>query len=241
MRIISKFHDYYDIGLGLGYAANLDYIRTEREVILSPDCKKDESLEDKTTRELAKILPRRANMPTNLAVKTITIGFCGKFYPVVIFPGEFYGKSIYCYSIEDVDKQINLTASKGEIERWFAGYNYGSRNAMRNMFTQYSDFENIETFLINRSPIVLFEGVIMSIKDKPRAVYIARWNPRLRDYGFYRVVDPYIAFQSIEMFLGNLANPEKPVPPRTDKEKIESHGMDPKLSFRKKKKGNEKS
>lgn len=34
MRIVSKFHDYYDIGMGLAFDDSIDYIRTPREIDL---------------------------------------------------------------------------------------------------------------------------------------------------------------------------------------------------------------
>lgn len=59
-------------------------------------------------------------------------------------------------------------------------------------------------------------------------------NPILKDLEFFRVVDPYTAFQEIETFISALIGME--VPPTveiSDQSKILKHGYDPKYSFRK--------
>ncbi len=60
-------------------------------------------------------------------------------------------------------------------------------------------------------------------------------NCRLRDYKFYKIYDTYSAAQEIEMYLNNLAIPEKPIPKISDKIMAEAKGFD-KYSFRKDKK-----
>lgn len=56
-------------------------------------------------------------------------------------------------------------------------------------------------------------------------------NPRLADQELFRVLPPYQASQEIEMFLSNLASPEKDAAPVPDKYKVQAHGFD-KQSFR---------
>jgi hypothetical protein len=58
------------------------------------------------------------------------------------------------------------------------------------------------------------------------------WNALLNQHDFMRVFDPYTAFQEIEMFMSNLAIPQKPMPVIPDELKAESKGFD-KWSFRK--------
>jgi hypothetical protein len=59
------------------------------------------------------------------------------------------------------------------------------------------------------------------------------WNACLKDLEFFRIVDPYTAFQEIAMFLGGLAVPLKPIPHVDDKTMVEAKGFDKKWSFRK--------
>lgn len=59
-------------------------------------------------------------------------------------------------------------------------------------------------------------------------------NPNLREMDFQKVLDPYTVFQEIETFLaGVMSENRDPPSPMTDREKISSHGMDVKRSFRK--------
>ena len=57
-------------------------------------------------------------------------------------------------------------------------------------------------------------------------------NPCLKDYDFAQMVDPYTAFQEIDMFLGNnMVDQVDPRVNRTNEEIRDSKGMD-KWSFR---------
>ena len=58
------------------------------------------------------------------------------------------------------------------------------------------------------------------------------WDAILRYYDFVRVFGPYAAFQEVEMFMANLASPEKVIPEISNEDRIESHGFDLKESFR---------
>ena len=58
------------------------------------------------------------------------------------------------------------------------------------------------------------------------------WNAMLKQCEFFRVFDPYTAFQEIAMWVGNLAVPQKPIPVISDKMKVQTHGFN-EWSFRK--------
>lgn len=197
MRIVSKFHDYYDIGLGLGYDSHVDYIRTPREVLF-----KDGASPEKEFFGKLKHFPHSQH---NVFLEYEIIGFCGEFYPLVIAK-SFYDQKRYCYSLEEL-------ASVIEIYRW---------SRYREFYETVKTLKNDELFIANHSPIVIVE---LGAK--------ATWNGFLKPYGFMRIIDPWQAFQKIEMFLGNMAAPEKPIPKQSDIEKVKSHGFDPKMGFRK--------
>lgn len=58
-------------------------------------------------------------------------------------------------------------------------------------------------------------------------------NPNLKDYDFYRAVDPYTAFQELDMWIsGTLAWPQNFMVEVSDKSKVAKHGFDPKYGFR---------
>lgn len=221
MRIISPFHDYYDIGMGLGHDEHTVYVRTPVEVEILRGRRKvrTDTPEEKVVKDLVAGLPQTSNFTSSSSA--IVIGFCGKFYPSLVFyPINSGAKPVYCYSLEEVDKYMQ-GRRKPEQALYFNMRIYGYRYTIKRMFDRYAEVDMLEPFIANRSPVIV-------LKDNK-----AIWNARLRDYHFERVIDPYQAFQKIDMFLGNLATPEKPIPPRTDKQKVQSHGMD-EWSFRKK-------
>jgi hypothetical protein len=56
-----------------------------------------------------------------------------------------------------------------------------------------------------------------------------RCNPCLNEYGFAKILDPYQAYQELDMYLGNqLAKQEDPVPHRTQELIRDAHGFDDK-------------
>lgn len=203
MRIVSKFHDFYDLGLKLGYDSHVDYIRTKREVELT---------EDRALREVFKgIIPLARSWTSGVYLEYVVIGFCGAFYPLIVV--KRYGQEpVYSYSLEELAQVI-------EITRW---------SKYKEFYDTVKSLKSDELFIANQAPIVIVE--LNGDKSK------ATWNGFLKPYNFVRIVDPFQAFQKIEMFLGNMAAPEKPIPPRTDLERLQSHGFDKKVSFRKGKK-----
>lgn len=194
MRIVSRFRDYYDIGLGLGYDSHVDYIRTPREVIFKDGASPEKEFFGK--------LRFRSDWKTQF----IVIGFCGVFYPLIIARRDYMAtETKYCYSLEEL-------ASIVEIRRW---------DRYKEFYETVKSLKNDQLFIDNYSPIVIVDGAK------------ATWNGFLKPYQFMRIIDPYQAFQKIDMFLGNMAAPEKPAPKQSDIEKVKSHGFDPKMGFRK--------
>ena len=60
-----------------------------------------------------------------------------------------------------------------------------------------------------------------------------RTNPRLLDFGVESVVSPYDIHQNLMQLLANESNPERPMLPIDDRVRIQQHGFDTKISFRK--------
>ena len=51
-------------------------------------------------------------------------------------------------------------------------------------------------------------------------------NPTLRSYQFFKVIDPFTAYQELSMFLGNnLVTQKDPNPPISDVDKRDTHGF----------------
>ena len=206
MRIIDKRHDYYDVGMGLGFDDSIVYIRTEKEIDEHP------------------LIPHYSQWETG---RWLYIGFCGKIYPVCRISYGF--QTDFCYSINDVDKFVSAYFNKFDKASYF-----GEKN---NKYNQYKytrgnlkiQFEE-HKYSYYKSLFREYNTPIFAVVPFDRRIYI---NPLLRPYHFYKVMDPYTAFQEISMYVGGvLLAPTKPIPVMSDSIKIQSRGFD-KYSFRK--------
>lgn len=83
------------------------------------------------------------------------------------------------------------------------------------------------------------------IKDWKHPIFVATinshwqdrfiWNAKLGDWNFQKVMDPYTAFQELQMWVASQARPEKAMIETSDETRLEAHGFDKKFSFRKEK------
>ena len=243
MRIISDFKDYYDVAMALGQDQTLIYNRF----------KKTEELKHLPFPTFTNNFYSYTN--DSLTVdKTFIVGFCGRIYPII---SVNLGKHRYssmsdkesrkdrklCFNIEEIDTYVRLNFKdkcyqdfhNKEFKRksdWPWGIRYHD-------FAQYFEYRNKSSgtkwgqpldsdkqyFETNRTPI--FIGQQLN-RDTAEVVY----NANLKDVEFYRLFDPFQTYQEISMWLGNQAEPRKPIPEMSDDIKAFQHGYD-KWSFRK--------
>lgn len=223
MRIISSFKDYYDSAMGYGVDYDSVWLREEKEIKRGPG-------------------PRgpRTYQHQNIDFKysSHNIAFCGKLYGCVKVAKLKEGRPVIeaiCYKIEDIDKFVEANFKKKQIKYYYehnksssfsysrrafeSGMYYGNRKAFEFFFKEIDKYseDKVEKFLIeNNTPICVDNQL----------------NAFLKDWEFYRVVDPYTAFQEIQMFFGRLRSPERPIPYVSDADMLEAKGFDPKWSFR---------
>lgn len=215
MRVVSKFHDYYDGVQRMGQDQSVVYVR-ERKVF---DLTHNLSSND---------------MASSYWGLSYIIGFCGKIYPClnvqyVDKPNPFHEYRI-CYSIEDVDDIVESKFSKSHQEKYWRVSPYGwvagsSRQGLvEHVFKKHTRQDWMSLFAQHNTPLFLLNFV-----DKQLIV-----NPMLRTYDFARVVDPYTAYQSIYSYItGVLRGPVMPIPQISDEIMCEAKGFDKKWSFRK--------
>lgn len=191
-------------------------------------------------------------------IRSHTIGFCGKIYPVIeLNRNKIYGKEKYynkkeskvkyCYTLEDVDAFVKEYYSEEYIEKFFNA----KKNVFRDIFWKDSR-ENFASFFNrakerkqqveekskkhfeNMCPV--FTAYYDQILDSKRNVIQygqITYHDSLKQLEFFRVFDPFQAFQEINMWLANQAVPMKPIPEMPNDVKIEAAGFDKKISFRK--------
>ena len=121
--------------------------------------------------------------------------------------------------------------------RWWHALRY---SVFEKWFTEIDKIkDNYEDlFTENHSPIFVATSTTVTKYDylshehgKPEKSKMV-WNASLKEFEFFKVFEPYSAFQEITMFLGSLASPEKEIPEMTDDVKIGQKGFN-EWSFRK--------
>jgi len=232
MRIKSNFHDYYDRGMAISYDDDILYIRdfSEEEVRYNRKLGFDSRLCDYSCYDFRSI--------DNIYLYYEVILFCGKPYPLIKvkayihnLPEKQNSINIVAYKIEDIDRVAEKHASSKIRDGYFDKKSKSrfSHNTLSSFFEvekkNKSYYDYVEKGGITSCPIFLFSNKYMNL------IGIAH-NPCLKDIEFFRVMDSYAAFQEIQMYLANVAIPQKEMPIVSDDLNAESHGFD-KYSFRK--------
>jgi hypothetical protein len=232
MIIISDFHDYYDTIQSMGQDRSLVYYRKERE----------ESLAVKYDPTVGKIRRKygelgsyccRVGHRIHLTIEYYVVGFCYQVYPlfvVVVDDQTNYLEKIksFCYSLEEVDSVVKENVREKEFEMYQSKkYNNiwisGGRECISKLFLELKSKSYSYIFDENRSPIFVYKQSSIS------------FNTGLKQYEFYRIFDPYTAYQELNMFMSNMAHPNKPIPTVSDEDMLQAKGFD-RWSFRKEKK-----
>jgi hypothetical protein len=229
MRIISKFHDYYDCIQATGQDQGLLYLREKEEVEgwIGPILRTGYSYR---------------GYSTGFSFDDYVVGFCGRIYPLItalnIKAQEKARRDdpkadlrVFCYTLEDMEKFIAENCTKQQQEKYYAKGYVSKSIGLQHRFMK-------EVFLACEQS---GDGLRAKFEKKRCPLFVCRrsgykrmteWNACLKDYQFMKVFDPYLAYQEISMFLGGLATPEKVIPEMTDKDMVDIKGFN-EWSFRK--------
>ena len=216
MRIISDQRDYYDCVQALGQDQSLIYVRKPYVEILSTSPFSIDAL-------------RRGYWFCDSLVRGLYfVGFCGTVYPALLVEDPSNPRNRrWCYTLEEVDTFVRDTFKPKLVERYFSGPRYYWRETWRHIrhsqFAEFFRFDGSKYVHLFKEPIF-----VAKIVHETQITY----NANLGDLRFYRVVDPYTAYQEIQMWLSNVAKVEKPIPRIDDKTMAACKGFD-KWSFRK--------
>ena len=219
MRIISKFHDYYDGVQSLGQDMYIIYNRTTVDY-------DETSLPDNVNRVYQQIqkaitpdeLFWRWRFPhmcvvnkTHVDLSYGHIIFCGGIYPYI----KATHRNMQCeffYDFKSFDEKYG-TSEFRSVKSWYRVLNM---------------FFNVETNNALREVLVEEKAIVMALDG--RYVII---NPNLKDYQFFRAKPAYEAYQELDSYIcGVLTFPHNAMVEIEDKYRIEQHGFD-KMSFRK--------
>ena len=210
MRILSKFHDYYDTAIGYGIDKERVYERNK---------------EVRCVDDMRTLFVDHNGCHVTLFV----IGFCGELFGVA----EVEGKYFYNFKGLDAFTLSKKYQSRYNIHRSLIHSFLDGRveQSLRDN-TWHRDIPDFNSYFRKYNVPIFTVKVASSIISEwsPKLVL----NPKLKDLEFYRIKDAFTAYQEIDMYLHNeLANPDNPhIDPIPDQLRAESHGFD-KYSFRK--------
>ena len=249
MRIFSKYHDYYDKALGYGIDPNVIYERKEEDITELIDKRPEvKDLLSKIHDDVFDFRVDKINSPElQIVFKNIML-FCGKIYFCIkvvykVKGVEYYANTIteFIYTFEAF-KRVIEKHSKINLEHTItSGIFDGSRSkpiTIAKRFKSLFDKQGVELditlplhFELD-TPIIVIDYDLLYTYVKKIKVFK---NRRLKDMEFYKVVNPFKAFQELSMFIGGIMGGKSPIMIEvTDKDRIAKHGFD-KFSFRKEK------
>lgn len=232
MRIISKHRDYYDGVQGYGFDTTPTYVRTQ-EVVEATDVPE---LVHRAYTQLPGWSIREWQLPE------ITRGilvFCGKLYPVLMM-GDTSLKNIK-KATQEAKKKVessvhatrwqkrrlksmldDLLTGKAIIHGQWAFNSAGIKLCFESFPREFGP----ELHVRLQCPVILYRRV----PDYPRRRDMEfALNPCLKDLGFPKWMDPFTAYQELDMYLGNqLAQQQERGPTGSDEIIRDSKGFDDK-------------
>ena len=221
MRIISKFHDYYDIGMSHGHDETVTYVRDTKEI------------------DVKDIAPIRKNRIREGCSYDFNIfGFCGRMIPMVtvsitkIVKGKAEYLTYYAYTVDDllaVHRRYGFsdeTTSRGWRTRRKTPNDLGRAVQFIEEQTDWKELEGL--WHKHSTPVFWVPMVRRGWSDNityEKKHYVI--NPVLSEFEFYKVLDPYTAYQEIDMFIGGvLANVENNMIEVDEQHRLTGHGYD---------------
>jgi len=235
MKIISKFQDYYDIGIAYGVDEKLRFNRKTMDT--------DTTVEE--LRCVTRIVYRKQEQYYRILCHFNVMLFCGKAYPLVHIKVEsitkkdkkFFYKLVdeaYCYSLETLDNYIKqyyrpIDEINDAYEELGYSYYYVStfKKYVQGHFDKKYD-KYIKLFDLYKMPYFYVESRY-DLKEKYNRWCISTDTillPQLKQYKFAKAVQPMQAFQEISMYLGKLNAVEDNTVTIEDKYLAQGKGFD---------------
>lgn len=220
MRIISTFHDYYD-GAHAGIDTSIIYQR-KTEFLDAKDPALSALIPD--VRSLSRG-DYRVGYRREADLTPFSILFCGRLYAGAHFKDPQH--DLYFFDVAALQEFVDTTISHlgfklAKAELW---------ERPGKTFRQFLSVQGTPLVLpaaeTNRWPVLMYAPSVYG-KETPLVK-----DPCLKDFGFFRLVDPYTAYQDIAQYLARLAAPENQPPVHiSDVDMANAKGFD-KHSFRK--------
>jgi hypothetical protein len=237
MRIISKFHDYYDTAMGYGHDASVVFNRVTPELDKQQSQQLLNAYAPFTRRYGEEIRTKFGSLNyTDLIFSSVNIFFCGKAYYGLTarysYPDPKLPELATVYDYQHMlDTCAMLKVKPREVDKRDKARRWWLRKDRIWWAADYFDVtpdnkKLADVMVANRHSII---AVVRTARDAEVIVC-----PQLKPFHFFKVLPPYLAFQELDMWLsGVLAeDPAMRMVKIEDKYRIAQHGFD-KWSFRK--------
>jgi hypothetical protein len=233
MRIVSRFHDYYDQGMGHGQDQSILYIRKTEPlskekaipyINLANGNLGGGSL-DKTGKEFSVSLHRRLLFFCGRSVQFVEAQFCAVRYPYEC------DEPVFIYTWEALK---SLFHAKG-IDHWDvnSGYKHSkwlSNNYPLNNVKKWLSMSQVSSSLYN---LMLKDRLSVLQVTYEGGEWVVYKDPILRKFQFIRRFQPFEAYQELSMWIGGvLPGQDADMAVVGDKDRMSQHGFD-KWSFKK--------
>ena len=193
MRIISKFKDYYDIGLSYGVDPNITYVR-KTDVITTDSA---ESYEE-AVREYSKCWYTPTYTTTN--IMHIIVGFCGEIYP---------------YWLVTESSNINFVRTVDVLKQYIDLQKAPSYYYVREDCESFLELKKSQSLksLFTELNVPIFLFYTKRTQNKRYGYWsntaIAKTNPYLRPMLFQKIKSPYDAFQELSQYVGGVLHAQE--------------------------------
>ena len=235
MKILSKFHDYYDSAAA--YGVSDQYWKRQSDTT----CCKDPDLED---------IFRRASC---WGGRPMVIMFCGKAYPVIFLSGPGWPPQIFLVTKQEdfgIYRECHAVGTHNLVGgRWpllepsSYGWQYEdsySRTGFQGILDDCAKLDCEKYHREYNAPILHLSFLSMDrdsfyqdATGRSRRMVTVQTNPQLMAIGFQKVKDAFTAYQEIDSYLsGVLGVNANPVVEVADVHRLEGHGFDKRTSFR---------
>lgn len=251
MRIISKFKDYYDVVAGQGVDLTRVYMRETRLVEGRFPIKGFDEvrpwMDNNRYGQYPNLThgiygPNKSLSHYAHELHYIYVLFAGKLYGGLKYTNNTNSSSYYIWDVEALDALlavVNMWPNKPYISKY-----------QRNRNPAESDYEVCKRILNIRGDEVLTAWAVANniaialdcgdLTDKlptaplypySKGIKAVAIEPCLKDVSFQKVLDPFTAYQELDMWVGGVLTKPESIPEPPDKDKVAIHGFN-KWSFR---------
>lgn len=237
MRLISKTHDYYDTVQSYGVDLTSTFVRKER---IYTD-KSEEFIKVSNLIEPDSLFRSRivwyAGEHDFRVENYLVVFFCGQLFPVIRFVRSVNNRSGYkyynYYDAESIGEDLAKFGTEKQVDYWQYNKTPRKRYSIAERYLRKRTAEEFFSVNINQDTVLdLHHGLespYFLYNQTERRLII---NPSLKKLSFYKVKDPFTAYQDIDMFVGGVLGGQCPkMIEISDEVRKEKHGFD-KWSFK---------